>query len=368
MAVIAILSTVAAMFTTVHGHVTATSISALKPFTTAYGPVIISTTLPTSTTPITFAASSEPTNALFSEFAPPVTVSHSRIKRVAPPQIEGIDVDHVNGTDCHPHNGDYIYFTVAHPNGTIATSKKHQQALFSVDSTWMLSYWNRLRNAFLNNPKESNGDPKYDACKGYCYSEVIPKVQFWDHPVMLKRINDPEPLREGWNETRCQYNNARGITKNKAKLANIGYFIYGAEVPSEILDFMEAKIRKTYPTLEITLICLLTVGLLPSLFVFMFILAGLIELAKNLDYRVRAKAEGGQNTQFELRSRGAGVHYRARRAHDIQQQARGSRQQARGSQQQARGFQQQSHPLPQLPLSRPPTYKPNDVQWRAEYV
>jgi hypothetical protein len=360
MAVTAILSTIAVILTTVHGHVTATSISALEPFTTAHGPVIVSTTLPTSTTPTTFAASSEATNAMSSEFAPPVTVSHSRIKRGSSPLIEGIDVDHVNGTDCHPHDSDYMYFTVAHLNGTIASSEEHQQALFSVDSPWMLSYWNTLRNAFLNDPTTSKGDPKYEACIGHCYSEVFQKVQFWDHPVVLKRVNDPEPLREGWHETRCQYNNVRGISKDKVKLANIGHFIYGAEVPDEMLDFMEAKIRKTYQTLEITLICLLTVGLLPSLCVLMFILAWLIEVASILDAKVRAKSEGGHNTQFELQSRGAGVYYRASKARGPQQQTRGS--------QQAHGLQQQSHALPQLPLSRLPTYKSNDVQWRAEYV
>jgi hypothetical protein len=202
-------------------------------------------------------------------------------------------------TACHPHNGEFIYFTVAHPNGTIAPNEKTQKALFYVDSPWMLSYWNRLRNAFLNDPIERNGDLKYEACKGgHCYSEIIPSLSSWAHPVVLKRIEDPEPLREGWHGTRCQYRSISGIAKGNIKLANIGFFIYGTEVPLTILHFMEKEIRKTYPTMEIRLICILTVGLLPCLFAITIILTTLINLARYLDKGIprawaKSRVKGG---------------------------------------------------------------------------
>ena len=227
------------------------STTTLRPFTTAHDPVVTSS--------LAYNEVHCPASA------PTDTGPISRVKRHYVP-IEGINEDSIGHTDCHLHNGGYIYFTVGHPNGTIAATNELQHALFFVDSPWMLSYWNTLRNSFLNDPTEDRyGDPEYEYCKSNCHRDVIPKVQYWDHPVVLKHMEDPEPLRNGWHGSRCQYSHVRGITKKNVKLANMAHSIYGAQVPEDILDFMEAEIRKTYPKLEIMLICPLTVGFLPCI-------------------------------------------------------------------------------------------------------
>jgi hypothetical protein len=171
---------------------------------------------------------------------------------------------------------------------------------------------------------------------------------------VLKRIKDPGPLRDVWKDgSRCQYGSVRGITKKKVKLANIGRFIRGADIPREILDFMEVEIRKTYPTLEITLICMLTVGLLPSLFVVGIVLTALAKLALCLGHRLA--------TATERRSGDADVHGRDRRADDLQQQTY-------GSPQEAHVLESQAYELQQIPSSRPPSYKSTAPQWRIENV
>jgi hypothetical protein len=328
----------------------------LRPFTTAHGSVVTSS-LSLKIHRFTPSTKNESSigienNILPPRTAPAATVSKARVKRHYDP-IEGINVDSTGHTDCHAQNEDYIYFTVAHPNGRIATTKEHQYALFFVESPWILSYWNTLRNSFLNNPtKDRFGDSKYESCKGNCYSEVIPNVQYWNHPVVLKRIEDPDPLRDGWHGSRCQYSTVHGITKKNVKLANIGHFIYGAQVPSEILDFMETEIRKTYPTLEITLVCLLTVGLVPCLFVIAGIIGLLIKLAHCLDTCIDVKCD--TDTLSERRSSDTDVYHCGRQAYSLRPQAPDT--------------QQQAYPLRPMPVSRPPTYKTYDTQWRVEDV
>ena len=78
----------------------------------------------------------------------------------------------------------------------------------------------------------------------------------------------------------CAYSDSvRKVSKNSVSLAQIGYYPFGARISPAILDFVEDKIRTTYPIVEITLICLFTVGLLPCLLAFGTLVWMLVRLA-----------------------------------------------------------------------------------------
>ncbi|KAF1938374.1 hypothetical protein EJ02DRAFT_437187 [Clathrospora elynae] len=218
---------------------------------------------------------------IFSSHTPHPISTWNAVKRDNIRVEEGIDVDTRGGTDCHPDQENNIYFTIAYPDGNLVENSAGV-ALFYVRTDWILTYPKILRKALFNDPAPSRG-----CHKGHCVSEPIPGIQYQGSPVVLKYVKDPEPLREGWHGARCQYDDSvRKINKSGVKLGQIGYFVYGSYPPQAVLDFVEEKTRTTYPTLEITMICMFTVGLLPSLFAIVGIICILVELHRWLKITV----------------------------------------------------------------------------------
>lgn len=91
-------------------------------------------------------------------------------------------------------------------------------------------------------------------------SGVVPGTDM----LHLVYIADPEPLRDGWYGTKCQYNDkVRIVRKSLITLGYIGYFVQGPRLSLQVLDFVEARIRSTYPRLEIGLMVGFKVPLIP---------------------------------------------------------------------------------------------------------
>ncbi len=60
---------------------------------------------------------------------------------------EGIDIDTRHNTDCHPDTDDVVYFTPTYLNGTLARDTHGRSGLFSITTSWFLTYPKTVRHA-----------------------------------------------------------------------------------------------------------------------------------------------------------------------------------------------------------------------------
>ncbi|KAI4944236.1 hypothetical protein J4E91_008791 [Alternaria rosae] len=202
------------------------------------------------------------------------------------------------GTDCHGHGYEaYIYFTIAYKNGTLAHDPIGRPGLFSITTPWWISYPKALRKAIFNDPISYRSEQKSEDCRnGHCFSEVMPGLLYNNEPVRLKRVTNPKTLRSSNGFTsdqeyfalgECHYEDSlRSIWKMSVYLGNIGYYIHGSIIPPAIIDYVEDKVRTTYPTLEIFLIVWATVGAIPTLIVVIFLMFMMMALACWLNINV----------------------------------------------------------------------------------
>lgn len=269
----------------------------------------------------------------------------------------GVSSDWHMYSDCHHSDVGYTYFTIAYENGTLATDLSNKPALFYIKTSWNIDYQDRLRAAILSDPASlsNNEKVKYDDCfQGHCYSEVIPGVRHRDKPVILKHVENPTIIRHigRWTNAVCGYSDSvRKVSKNIVSLAQIGYYPFGARIPPAILDFVEAKIKTTYPIVEITLICLFTVGLLPCLIAFSALIWMLVRLARRMDAtftKICGPPKRWHNTVWRGISKAAGWMCNAMFRHgDQTDQMQGSGQ----------GNGQPNIELSDYASTRPPNYK-----------
>ena len=191
-------------------------------------------------------------------------------------------------TDCHGHiDEDYIYFTIAYTNGTIAYDPFGRPGLFSFTTPWYISYPKTLRKAIFNDAIQYRSKQKSDDCKhGHCFSEVLPGLLYNNEPVRLKRVKNPKTLRSSMRSSNgfttnedyfalgeCHYDDSLlDIWRLSVYLGRIGYYIHGANIPPAVIDYVEDRVRTTYPTLEIVLIVWGTLGAIPTLMLVVFLL------------------------------------------------------------------------------------------------
>ena len=190
-------------------------------------------------------------------------------------------------TDCHGHTDeDNIYFTNAYTNGTIAYDPRGRPGLFSFTTPWYISYPKTLRKAIFNDPTPYRSKQKSEDCKqGHCFSEVLPGLLYNDEPVKLKRVKNPKTLRPFTSDRdyfalgECHYDDSLlDIWRMSVYLGRIGYYIHGANIPPAVIDYVEERVRTTYPTLEIVLILWGTLGAIPTLIFVIFLLVWLVKI------------------------------------------------------------------------------------------
>ncbi|KAH7355934.1 hypothetical protein BKA66DRAFT_613181 [Pyrenochaeta sp. MPI-SDFR-AT-0127] len=163
--------------------------------------------------------------------------------------------------NCHIYSEDYVYFTVAYPNGTFAHDHHGKHALFYITTDWYFSYIQELQQAIFNDPKRNERCPK-----GHCVSEIIPGVQSNDSSVVLQYIEDPKLHINSWFGTMCEHSDTvRDVTKLDVTIGQIDYFVRGAGVAPAVLDFIEAQMRTTFPILGMAAIFMLSFGLIPGI-------------------------------------------------------------------------------------------------------
>ncbi|KAF2633305.1 hypothetical protein BU25DRAFT_319509, partial [Macroventuria anomochaeta] len=136
-------------------------------------------------------------------------------------------------TDCHEDSGDYVYFTILSPNGSLALGSKEEKALHYVKTQWHLSYPGALRKALFNDPEEFPGCPN-----GHCISRTIPGTN-----LRLEYVRNPRVFRAGWHEGNCGY--LDGIQKvNRylvVRLGDFGYLSTGAAPQIPVINFVEQQ-------------------------------------------------------------------------------------------------------------------------------
>jgi len=98
----------------------------------------------------------------------------------------------------------------------------------------------------------------------------------------LKRVKNPKTLRmssktfdidrDYFALGECHYDDSLlDIWRMSVYLGRVGYCIHGANIPPAVIDYVEDRVRTTYPTLEICLIVWGTLGAIPTL-ILIFIL------------------------------------------------------------------------------------------------
>ncbi|KAI4908734.1 hypothetical protein J4E90_008468 [Alternaria incomplexa] len=226
--------------------------------------------------------------------------------------IEGITIDTMYDTDCHGDDGDaHIYFTIAYTNGTIAYDPRGRPGLFSFTTPWYISYPKTLRKAIFNDPTSYRSKQKSEDCKhGHCFSEVLPGWLYNDEPVKLKRVKNPKTLRPFTSDRdyfalgECHYDDSLlDIWRLSVYLGRIGYYIHGANIPPAVIDYVEDRVRTTYPTLEICLILWGTLGAIPTLIFVIVLLVWLVKITIWLEYdgpkRMWASAQRGREAMWK---------------------------------------------------------------------
>jgi hypothetical protein len=180
--------------------------------------------------------------------------------------VEGLDIDTLYGTDCHG-SGNYVHFTIAYANGTLARDPQGQPGLFHFGTGYEITYVKLLKKTLFNDPMSGNISQEYSGCNNdHCFSGLLPGVAYNNEPIRLMRVNDPNVFRTGWTGSKCRYDDqVRNLWKNAVYLGGIGYYIDGANIPRAIIDFVEERVRPTYPTVEIFMIVFFTCGVIPSL-------------------------------------------------------------------------------------------------------
>ncbi|KAE8834604.1 hypothetical protein PTNB85_05937 [Pyrenophora teres f. teres] len=162
------------------------------------------------------------------------------------PQTEGLEIDSLDHTFCHPHSLEYLYYTIAYPNGTLARDLNGRHALFYAPSPWRITYFDHLAEAILNDTTTTTSPE----CTGaHCYNEVIPGVNYNGEAVILKQIQHPSTLRGAeWQNDKCEYSGPvrSHVSKSRVGLADIGYFIPGANLPPPVLAYMEKEIGRRF--------------------------------------------------------------------------------------------------------------------------
>ncbi|CAA9963845.1 RnhA Ribonuclease HI [Pyrenophora teres f. maculata] len=162
------------------------------------------------------------------------------------PQTEGLEIDSLDHTFCHPHSLEYLYYTIAYPNGTLARDLNGRHALFYAPSPWRITYFDHLAEAILNDTTTTTSPE----CTGaHCYNEVIPGVNYNGEDVILKQIQHPSTLRGAeWQNDKCEYSGPvrSHVSKSRVGLADIGYFIPGANLPPPVLAYMEKEIGRRF--------------------------------------------------------------------------------------------------------------------------
>ncbi|EDU46642.1 predicted protein [Pyrenophora tritici-repentis Pt-1C-BFP] len=128
------------------------------------------------------------------------------------PRIEGLEIDSQDHTFCHPHSLEYLYYTITYPNGTLARNLEGRHALFYTPSPWPITYFDHFAEAILNDtPTTTTG------CTGaHCFNRYS------------------GPVRSG------------DVSESRVALAEIGYFIRGANLPPPVLEYMEKEIGRRF--------------------------------------------------------------------------------------------------------------------------
>ncbi|KAF1363843.1 hypothetical protein EJ07DRAFT_172736 [Lizonia empirigonia] len=167
-------------------------------------------------------------------------------------------------SNCHPDNVTYVYLTVLSADGTLARDSRGEKALYYVKTAWYLAYPETLRKALFNDPEGFPGCPE-----GHCISKLIP-----DSTIRLQYIKDVHAFRAGWQDGNCGYlDNLHTIRKLSVQLGTFGFLWKGGRPDLRAVNFMTQQMLKTYPELEIGLICGLAVGLVPGTILLYWVLA-----------------------------------------------------------------------------------------------
>jgi len=85
-------------------------------------------------------------------------------------------------------------------------------------------------------------------------------------------------------------------------LGRIGYYIHGANIPPAVIDYVEDRVRTTYPTLEICLVLWGTLGAIPTLIFVIVLLVWLVKITFWLENHVPkmwASAKRGHKAMWE---------------------------------------------------------------------
>ena len=214
-------------------------------------------------------------------------------------------------TDCHGDDFDaHIYFTIAYTNGTIAYDPRGRPGLFSFTTPWYISCPKTLRKAIFNDPTPYRSKQKSEDCKhGHCFSKVMPGSLYNNEAVKLKRVKNPKTLRPFTSDRdyfalgECHYDDSLlDIWRMSVYFGRIGYYIHGANIPPAVIDYVEDRVRTTYPTLEIVLIIWGTLGAIPTLILAILLLFYVVILSLWLENNVPtmwASAQRGRKAMWK---------------------------------------------------------------------
>lgn len=150
-----------------------------------------------------------------------------------------------------------------------------------------------MRKALFNDPERFPGCPE-----GHCISELIP-----DSTIRLQYIKDVHAFRAGWQDGNCGYlDNLHTIRKLSVQLGTFGFLWKGARPDLRAVDFMTQQMLKTYPKLEIGLICGLAVGLVPGSILLYRVLEGLMWICTGLFAAFVVTSDGAKKYAEKVRN------------------------------------------------------------------
>ncbi|KAL6705357.1 hypothetical protein ACN47E_007006 [Coniothyrium glycines] len=166
-----------------------------------------------------------------------------------------------NSPACLSDLRSYIYFTLASPNNTLTTNANENPPLYYISTYWTLTYRTTLHNTLFNDPTPSPQCPS-----GHCLSTRLP-----NSPFVLREVTNPTPIANTTTEDTCAAATPlRSITKHAVKIADMGCVaptttrcastLLPRSDTTMLLDALESRIRTTYPTAEITLVCVFSLG------------------------------------------------------------------------------------------------------------
>lgn len=148
-----------------------------------------------------------------------------------------------------------LKFALKRPDGTLDNQDPiHTAPVFNIWTNWELTYPNMLLKAVLDDPTKSAGCPR-----GHCMSRAIPGAD----GLRLTQVGD-----FGERSYSC-YNMMQGNVWRMWTLLGVISRVHGDFVPAQDLEiisfhtqrFIAERMQTTYPTLEVSLVAALTVGL-----------------------------------------------------------------------------------------------------------